>query len=54
MKNYIVFVHGIEQKELIKAGSLKSAEKKAHKKYPNAVKNDLYPITAIQCVYTEI
>ena len=34
MKNYIVYVNGIEM-PMIKAGSHNSAEKKAQKKYPN-------------------
>lgn len=33
MKTYIVYVNGVEQPELIKAGSHNAAEKKAQKRY---------------------
>jgi len=33
MKTYIVYVDGVEQTELLKAGSHNAAEKKAQKKY---------------------
>ena len=48
MKNYIVYVAGVEQKDLIKAGSMVAAEKKAQKKFSSVSKYD------IQVVYTEI
>lgn len=48
MRNYIVYIKGEEQKELLKAGSQVAAEKKAAKKYPTASTFE------IQCVYTEI
>ena len=48
MKNYIVYVKGEEQKELIKAGSHVAAEKKAQKKY-----NTTSP-TDVQVCYTEV
>lgn len=45
MKTYIVYVDGVEQKELIKAGSHNAAEKKAQKKYPGK---------QVQVTYTEV
>ncbi len=47
MRNYIVYIKGEEQSDLLKAGSQCSAEKKAAKKY----KVSQYDV---QCVYTEI
>ena len=48
MKTYIVYIKGEEQKEMIKAGNMVSAEKKAQKKYPTVSPFD------IQVCYTEI
>ena len=47
MRTYIVYVKGVEQPDLLKAGSQCAAEKKAAKKY-NVSQYD------VQCVYTEI
>jgi hypothetical protein len=47
MRTYIVYIRGVEQPDLIKAGSQCSAEKKAAKKYKTSSAD-------IQCVYTEI
>ena len=48
MKTYLVYIKGEEQKEMIKAGSMVAAEKKAQKKYPTVDKYD------IQVCYTEV
>ena len=48
MKTYILYVRGTEQPDLIKAGSMKSAEKKAKKLFQKESPQDL------QVVYTEI
>jgi hypothetical protein len=45
MKVYIVYVDGVEQKELLKAGGQNAAEAKAKKKYPG--KN-------VSVAYTEV
>ena len=50
MKTYIVYIKGTEQPELIKAGSMAAAEKKAAKKYATIGASP----TDIQVVYTEI
>jgi hypothetical protein len=51
MKNYIVYVNGVEMKELIKAGSHNAAEKKAQKKYGKDYRG---ADTVISVAYTEV
>ncbi len=48
MKDYIVYVKGVEQKDTVKAANMVAAEKKAQKKFPTVSKYD------IQVVYTEL
>jgi len=47
MRNYIVYISGVEQPDLLKAGSQCAAEKKAVKKYKVSQ-------SEVQCVYTEV
>jgi hypothetical protein len=56
MKTYIVYVNGVEQKELIKAGSHNAAEKKAQKKYGDTRKALFYdgPKVEVSVAYTEV
>ena len=48
MKNYIVYINGVECKELLKAANHNAAEKKAQKKY-----NDVPPQN-VSVIYTEL
>ena len=63
MKHYIVYINGIEVKELLKAASHNAAEKKAKKKYvttrhltntDGSIHKDSQMQRNISVVYTEI